>query len=85
MTKHAAVFIDHSEAKVFHVDDEGFDPAKIEPRHQRDWSLRVNESSRVMICPSDRRVPWSGLQPGRSTPSAWRFLPSKSFGLAITS
>jgi len=33
MTKHAAVFIDHREAKVFHVDDEGFDPAKIEPRH----------------------------------------------------
>jgi stalled ribosome rescue protein Dom34 len=33
MTKHAAVWIDHSEAKVFHVDSEGFDPAKIQPHH----------------------------------------------------
>ena len=33
MTKHAAVWIDHSEAKVFHVDSEGFDPSKIEPHH----------------------------------------------------
>ena len=32
-TKHVAVFIDHAEAKIFHVDDEHFDPKKIEPRH----------------------------------------------------
>lgn len=30
MTKHAAVWVDHHEAKVFHV-DEAFDPAKIKP------------------------------------------------------
>jgi stalled ribosome rescue protein Dom34 len=33
MAKHAAVWIDHHEAKVFHVDGEGFDPAKIQPHH----------------------------------------------------
>ena len=33
MTKHAAVWIDHSEAKIFHVDDEGFEPSKIQPHH----------------------------------------------------
>jgi stalled ribosome rescue protein Dom34 len=33
MTKHAAVWIDHNEAKVFHVDGEGFDPTKIQPHH----------------------------------------------------
>jgi len=33
MTKHAAVWIDHNEAKVFHVDGEGFDPIKIKPHH----------------------------------------------------
>lgn len=33
MTKHAAVWIDHNEAKVFHVDSEGFDPTKIQPHH----------------------------------------------------
>jgi stalled ribosome rescue protein Dom34 len=33
MTQHAAIWIDHHEAKVFHVDDEAFDPAKIKPHH----------------------------------------------------
>jgi stalled ribosome rescue protein Dom34 len=33
MTKHAAVWIDHNEAKVFHVDEEGFDPSTIQPHH----------------------------------------------------
>jgi stalled ribosome rescue protein Dom34 len=33
MTRHAAVWIDHHEAKVFHVDDAAFDPAKIKPHH----------------------------------------------------
>jgi stalled ribosome rescue protein Dom34 len=33
MIKHAAVWIDHHEAKVFHVDTEGFDPTKIQPHH----------------------------------------------------
>lgn len=32
-TRHAAVWIDHSEAKVFHVDDERFDPKVVQPRH----------------------------------------------------
>jgi stalled ribosome rescue protein Dom34 len=32
-TVHAAVWIDHSEAKIFHVDDERFDPKVVEPRH----------------------------------------------------
>jgi stalled ribosome rescue protein Dom34 len=33
MIKHAAVWIDHNEAKVFHVDSAGFDPTKIQPHH----------------------------------------------------
>jgi hypothetical protein len=35
MSKHAAVWIDHSEAKVFHVDGEtgAVDPTKVEPHH----------------------------------------------------
>jgi stalled ribosome rescue protein Dom34 len=33
MTKHVAIWIDHNEAKVFHVDSEGFDPKKIQPHH----------------------------------------------------
>ena len=33
MIKHAAVWIDHHDAKVFHVDDARFDPTKIEPHH----------------------------------------------------
>jgi stalled ribosome rescue protein Dom34 len=33
MTQHAAVWIDHNEARVFYVDGEGFDPAKIQPHH----------------------------------------------------
>jgi stalled ribosome rescue protein Dom34 len=32
MAKHAAVWIDHNEAKVFHVDAE-FEPSKIKPHH----------------------------------------------------
>jgi stalled ribosome rescue protein Dom34 len=32
-TRHAAVWIDHSEAKVFHIADETFDPKVIHPRH----------------------------------------------------
>jgi stalled ribosome rescue protein Dom34 len=33
MIKHAAVWIDHEEAKVFHVDSAEFDPSKIQPHH----------------------------------------------------
>ena len=33
MTKHAAVWIDHNEAKVFRIDGGDFDPNKIEPHH----------------------------------------------------
>jgi len=33
MTKHAAVWIDHNEAKVFRIDSGDFDPKKIEPHH----------------------------------------------------
>ncbi|HEY8040345.1 MAG TPA: hypothetical protein VIF15_11155 [Polyangiaceae bacterium] len=32
-TRHAAVWIDHAEAKVYHVDDPSFDPKAIEARH----------------------------------------------------
>ncbi len=32
-TRHAAVWIDHSEAKIFHIDGESFDPATVRPRH----------------------------------------------------
>jgi stalled ribosome rescue protein Dom34 len=32
-TRHAAVWIDHTEAKIFHVDDERFDPKTVQPRH----------------------------------------------------
>jgi stalled ribosome rescue protein Dom34 len=32
-TRHAAVFIDHAEAKIFHVDDPAFDPKVIAARH----------------------------------------------------
>lgn len=32
-TRHAAVWLDHSEAKIFHVDDERFDPKIVQPRH----------------------------------------------------
>jgi stalled ribosome rescue protein Dom34 len=32
-TRHVAVWIDHAEAKVFHVDDERFDPKVVHPRH----------------------------------------------------
>jgi stalled ribosome rescue protein Dom34 len=33
MTKHAAVWIDHNEAKVFRVDVGGLDPTNVEPHH----------------------------------------------------
>ncbi len=33
MTLHAAVWIDHHEAKIFHVDDPSFDPAVLKPHH----------------------------------------------------
>src|SRR5450432_2798662 len=32
-TIHAAVWIDHAEAKIFHVDDPSFDPKTIHPHH----------------------------------------------------
>jgi stalled ribosome rescue protein Dom34 len=32
-TLHAAVWIDHSEAKIFHIEGESFDPATVQPRH----------------------------------------------------
>ena len=32
-TVHAAVWIDHAEAKIFHIDGEGFDPAIVKPHH----------------------------------------------------
>jgi stalled ribosome rescue protein Dom34 len=31
--RHAAVWIDHDEAKIFHIDGESFDPATVHPRH----------------------------------------------------
>lgn len=31
--KHAAVWIDHNEAKIFHIEGEAFDPATVKPRH----------------------------------------------------
>jgi len=40
MSKHVAVWLDHAEAKIFHVDDERFDPKKIEPHHH---ARRVND------------------------------------------
>jgi stalled ribosome rescue protein Dom34 len=33
MTMHAAVWIDHNEAKVFHIDGENFDPTTVHPHH----------------------------------------------------
>ena len=46
MTKHAAVWIDHNEAKVFRIDSEDFDPKKIEPHHhvQRRSSVTVEHA-----------------------------------------
>jgi stalled ribosome rescue protein Dom34 len=33
MTLHAAVWIDHHEAKIFHVDEKGFDPTVVHPHY----------------------------------------------------
>lgn len=33
MIKHVAIWMDHDEAKIFHVDDQGFEPSKIKPHH----------------------------------------------------
>ena len=52
MSKHAAVWIDHNEAKIFHIDAEKFDEATIKAPHHH---LRAEAKSSEKGHPSDQQ------------------------------